>query len=458
MAKKEIAKVAIYPPLGIARIGNSKDFFLASDLPGKPATIVNGYKDEAGRIKKQAARFRIYALDSDGAAIQEITATTNIIIEWRVNLANRKAGWYNFENAMDLPEGQSKDTKQRNAHLRGAARKSLDIVPTPQKIKGTNQSGKFFNDGEFFGKSVSLGEIRTDDAGRLLVLGGDGNSASYDGSIAETFANNDKWHDDTADGTIYATVLIDGKTYEAEPAMVAVTPPNYGEGLYPVVSMYDVVEDLYIHHQWMSEPQQVSFWEHIYPILERTVQTQWVSHGFYMLFGQNSPSDFTNDVVLAKLKHPDPDHAADRMRIFQWYRDPGSKQYEPTKIPPFYGDAFGDYKEVYNVDLPLTVTQYKRMKLWAEGKFITGDLPLDLSFDKLTPAAQVKALERAPLEECLGGPFHPGIELTWPFRNLIFWKSPFRIKILPENKEPEDFYGDTLTPTKALGAEGTAGW
>lgn len=453
MADQTIATVAIYPPLGLARVGNSDEYYFASDLPGKPPVPDNGFKDAQGRVKKEVARFRIYALDSQGIPIQEITATADTEIEWRVNLANRKAGWYNFENAMDLPDGQSKDANLRNAKYVGAARTQLDIVPTAHSIKGIKQPGKLFNDGKFFDKLVPLGEIRTDEQGRLLVFGGDGKSASLDNIPATTFANNDGWHDDVADGTIYATVTIGGKKYEATPAMVAVTPPNFGQGLYAVVTMYDVVEDLYVRSGWIPKPEQVVFWEHIYPILERTVQTQWVNHGFYILFGQNSPSDFTQSELLAQLDKPGPAGLEARMRVFQWYRDPENKRYEPVKIPPFYGDAFGDYTAVYNVDLPLTALQYERMKHWAEGNFITGSKPPDIPFDQLSVMSQTKALERAPLEECLGGPFHPGIELTWPLRNLIFWQSPFRIKLLKEGEQPGD-YGPTLTPAVALGAGG----
>ena len=77
------------------------------------------------------------------------------------------------------------------------------------------------------------------------MLGGFGHSASSAGKPATTFANNDGWHDDTSDGPVRATVRVDGKEFEAEPAAVAVTPPNYGQGLYGAVTMYDVVYDLF---------------------------------------------------------------------------------------------------------------------------------------------------------------------------------------------------------------------
>ena len=53
---------------------------------------------------------------------------------------------------------------------------------------------------------MPLGEIRTDDAGRLLVLGGTGKSASpsgapvYDPADPNSFNNADDWYDDTSTG------------------------------------------------------------------------------------------------------------------------------------------------------------------------------------------------------------------------------------------------------------------
>lgn len=451
-----ISKMAIYPPLGIARVGNSPEFFLASELPGQSPEVKDGFKDDDGRVKKQAVLFRIYALDKDGKVLREITSADGAVIKWRVHVANRKAGWYQFQNALDLP-GQAIPGEPRNKPVTGDARTQLIIDPGPRAISGTNQSGDAhkFTGGKFYDKEVPLGEARTDEKGRLIIIGGDGKSApKTPGTQATTFANNDNWHDDVSDGTIYATIEYKNNTYNADPAMVAVTPPNFGQGLFAVVTMYDVVTDLFTRKGWTKAPNKINFYEHIYPILERTVQTQWVNHGFYVLFGQNSPSNFLEPKMLKQLSDPSGGSKELRNKIFQWYRKPDGEFYEPEKIPPFYGDAFDDYKKVPNVDLPLTLSQYNMMEQWAKGNFVTGKPQKVVAFEKLSPAEQVAALTRAPLEECLGGPFHPGIEITWPFRNLIFWQSPYRIKILPEGQLPQDNYGPELTQQIALSEGG----
>ncbi len=456
MSDNIITQVAIYPPLGISRVGNSTEYYLASDIPGKAPVAKGGYKDGDGKVKKQVALFRIYGLDTDGKVVKELNMGNGASITWKVHVANRKAGWYQFNNALDLPV-LAIPGGFRNVSIAGDDRKQLIIDPGPREISGASVSGEAykFTGGKFLDIEVPLGEVRTDDEGRLMVFGGDGHSASLNNEPAITFANNDGWHDDVSDGPIYATVHYEGKEFEAKPAMVAVTPPNFGQGLFAVVTMYDVVSDLYIQSEnnWMKFPDQISFYEHIYPILERTVQTQWVNGGFYFLFGQNSPSDFTQKELVGILADPKSPREV-RERVWHWYRKPEGKFYEPAKIPPFYGDAFNDYPGKPNVDLPLTHTQYRMMELWAKGEFVTGHIPEEKPFDQLSPEQQVACLIKAPLEECLGGPFHPGIEITWPFRNLIFWESAFRIKVLPFNESPSDNYGPLLSQQIALGAGG----
>jgi len=173
-----IVRYAIYPGIGVARVGNSPhEYFIGPEAPGEVPQPEGGFKDSAGRIKRQAARFRIYGLNEDGKAVKEITAD-DAEITWRVHVANRKAGWYQFQNAMDLGKF-AKTTGLRNKNITGADRKKLIIDPGPRKISGRNTQGSpyEFDSGEFMGTKVPLGELRTDDAGRLIFLGGFGDSA-----------------------------------------------------------------------------------------------------------------------------------------------------------------------------------------------------------------------------------------------------------------------------------------
>lgn len=457
MNSNEISYVAIYPPVGIARIGNSPEHFLASEVPGVSKVPKGGYKDRKGRIKKEVTRFRVYGFNASGQVVKEITEN-EASIQWRVEVANLKPAWYEFNNALDLGEKYGIPSIRRNSDVVGGYRSQLAIKPTPKSISGRNIKGNahHFDDGKFYKKNVDLGHLETDGDGRLLFFAGDGGAESNNNQPITTFANNNGWHDDTCDGVVRATITLDGKEWIATPAMVAVTPPNFGQGLYGVVTMNDVVQNLFIQEMGYPNPSQngVEFWRDIYPIFERMTNTQWVNEGFYMLFGKNSPSDFTNPSITNVLRDPSEHARKARERVFEWFRDPESTKHEPAKVPPFYGDGFADYADIALDDLPITVTQYGRLKQWCKGDFVVGERKKLVTFDQLTLAEQIDALNQAPLEDCLGGPFHPGIELTWTMRVKSMWESPYRLKVVKEGEAIRLDFGDVLTHEIALSSTG----
>ncbi len=483
MPKNEIVRCAIHPAIGVARVGNAPadEYYLAPEIPGQAADPgPQGYKNAKGEIRREAARFRVYGYDAAGKVVKEITAADAEIV-WEVHVSNRKAAWYKFLNALDLKQfAMTPDF--RNANIPGARRQDLVVDPGPRRISGADQNGPdyAFDQGwlsfqEGSPIEVPLGEIRTDGDGRLIVIGGAGHSASATGAQAVTFANNDGWYDDTSDGPVRATVTLKGskKALQAEPAMVAVTPPNYGQGLHGPVTLYDVVYDLFLRHGWVKKKGKVRFWQDVYPVLERLVGNQWVSQGAYFLFGAGSPSDFSDPKYLDRLASPDAKNKPAREAVFRWFRQPPPPwdsptpradlpPAEPAGLPPFYGDGV-DYADLTIYDLAVTTTLYEWLRLWAEGDFEPGEKPGKAqTFAKLDPEAQVAALDRAPLEDCLGGPFHPGIELTWPMRVPSMWRVPAqpgerlepRLNVLPRNVEPQDDYGPFLTPEICLGPGG----
>ncbi len=455
----KIVRYVIHPCLGIARVGNAPDeHFIGPEVPGAVPRPPGGFKDAAGRVKRQAARFRIFGVNAAGQAVREITAD-NAEITWRVHLANRKAIGYQFVNAMDLGQ-YAMAAQRRNSTIIGEDRKKLLIDPGSRTISGRHESGKpayQFDSGAFFDHKVPLGELRTDESGRLLVLGGFGHSASISGQLATTFANNDGWHDDISDGPVRATIQFGSESFEAEPAMLAVTPPNFGQGLYGVVTMYDVVDDLFQRDPRFRSPApgRTTFWQHIFPIFDRLTNSQWVNSGVHILFGAGSPAELTAPMLLSRLADPGPGQTPLRSALFGWFRDPDQPREQPVAIPPFYGDGFGEFTGLGIDGLSITRTQYARLKQWAAGDFDPGNRPSPpRALDDYPVVEQPMLLDRANLEECLGGPFHPGIELTWTLRVPSLWKSSFRLNILDESVEPRDDYGDVLRPEVALGQGG----
>src|SRR5215207_3579039 len=223
----EIERIVIHPAMGIARVGNSPDeWFLGPETPGPHPMPPGGFKDATGRIKPQAARFRLYGLDENDRVVAEVTAD-NADIRWTVHLANTKAAWYNFDIALDIPQAKGlpaaplqaapDPTRSDRRNEAITDRASLRIDPGPRSLGGASANADGadararFDGGRFLGINVPLGELRTDEAGRLLVFGGKGESApAIPSTVAMTFANNDLWYDDTSDGPVDATVRIAG--------------------------------------------------------------------------------------------------------------------------------------------------------------------------------------------------------------------------------------------------------
>jgi len=217
MSLDSIAYCRIYPPIGIARVGNSPDeFFIGPELTGAPVENDCTYKDAEGRIKRQAARFRLYAFNEQGHVLAELNADHPEVgsVEWQVELANRKAEWYQFAGAdtvADILAGHPPQNARRNMGVKPEDRSSLVVGPLRQTVSGRNQrtapmEGRFVAYGRL-AEPVTLGELWTDSTGRLLVLGGRGTASSVlPDNPLKSYANNDGWHDDTSDGPVAAVV------------------------------------------------------------------------------------------------------------------------------------------------------------------------------------------------------------------------------------------------------------
>ncbi len=471
-ALADVERIAIHPAIGIARVGNSPDgWFPGPEMPGSQPIPEGGYKDGTGRIKRQAARFRLYGLDGDGNVVQEITAA-DADIRWTVRLANTKAAWYEFHGALDLPSARGQPPAPgydapapTRAHRRNATIDdgvSLVIDPGERSVGGTNANADGtdpdarFDGGRFFDTEVPLGELRTDEAGRLLVLGGHGASGpAVPGIRALAIDNNDYWYDDISDGPVDATVSIEGREIPVTGAWVLVAPPNYAPGIQSVVTMYDIVFEVATRLEPELAPARPSFARMIYPIFARMVQNQWVNAGFLREFGSGAPSDFLAPANLARLASAAPEDRFLRQQLFARFRDPAYASMEYDKLPPYYGDSVnfpGEDPRQWMAVLPM---QYGWLQQWADGDF-EADWPAEgLVFPERlgdVPAAeQPAALDRAALDDCLGGPFHPGPEMTWPMRQTLLYEAPFRLR---RRTDPEPDWGPEMTSEIALADDG----
>jgi hypothetical protein len=451
-----VVRAAIHPSIGVARLGNSRDeFFLAPEVVDPPPQPPGFYRDATGALKRQVVRFRIYGLNAQGQVVAELTQA-NAQITWTVHLANKKAAWYQFQIALDIAEADSAP----HAFLRNMAisdRNSLVIDPGARQITGANVGGGpayAFDTGKFMGQPVYLGEIRTDEQARLLVFGGRGKSASYNGTPALTFANNEGWYDDTADGPVTATVLLQGKSVPVDPAWVVAAPPTYAPAQKSVRTMWDLMRDTAIWGKMLQAPIRASFNTDIRPIFERLSRLQWVNAGFAAAFGWQGPNNYTSAEWLARLGQNSPNDEEMRRTIANQFRNFSRDAWSPTPWPWQYGDAM-NIPPVHTPrqNVALSDIQLFLLQQWADGNFDSDYDPTAAPLQSLADVplpAQADMLDRASLEFCVADAFHPGCEMTWPMRHASLYMAPFRIAYAGANWiEPQ--YGVVMNPGEMLG-------
>ncbi|MFE7629578.1 LodA/GoxA family CTQ-dependent oxidase [Kocuria sp. NPDC057446] len=350
----------IHPAIGIARVGNSPDeFYIGPERPGERPNPPGGFKDAQCRVKRQAARFRVFAHHDDGTA-QEVS-DLQAQITWTVHLANKKAsfpGRGNNEPAADIT-----------------------IDPGPRTATGPDQR-HLFDTGSirFAGQAevkVPLGEMRTDDNGRLLVLGGAGTSRSPAGNFIGDFWANPGWYDDVADGPVTATITLrdTGDAPTVAPAWVIVGPPKFAPQQDSPTTLYDRVLQEMISRGLHPAPTTTSYTEDIHPVLQRARDMRWV----------------------------------EAIRGAHQWTDPVTSPAAVTAIvsrvtPPGGGQA--DMPRLWGADAVLTETQYGHLQRWQAGNYTDDwqgapDPPPDV-----TP----EGLDRSALEAAVGAAFFPGIE------------------------------------------------
>ena len=463
----------IFPAIGMARVGNAPAKFyigpeqyrgLPSNPDGRPFTE-HDFRDENGKLCRQAALFHIYQIEN--GVETEITLDSSDIksIVWHAHLANKKPSWYQFQVSLG-EDGYASNHPLRNPTVTGSERSKLIIDAGPRQIHGKNvgpigfnrdnipatYQGGHFPDGPLQPMNDSidtLGELRTDAHGRLLVLGGLGISGTTDADASiplGSYANNDNWWDDTSDGPIGATITFnDGSVVQAAPATVLVGPPKYAPEIANLVSLYDTIFDasvrsgnfpaIFANGFWKAgkDGYKPSFVTEIKPLLERAILYPWVAaippkphkFDFAMLGKLNSTHD-----------QGDPAFKGLRSYILDFLRPPGSENViinspdadnsgspllggvGATMMPFLAGDNAlipGHFPSKY---LRITDTQYFFLQQWVAGWFTHAPAPTK------TPGSN---LSRNVLENLVGGAFSPGIEMSWISRNPAIYAEPLRI-------------------------------
>lgn len=468
-------------------------------LPIKPGTeadlIGDGdLRDAQGAMKRQAARFRIHHYPPEARGEypsrggQEITVGSTVEgrtvaeILWTVHVANKKAasfvsdddhGVHAYEDGQtpvlrNLEEGLDPHNLQRlrrlvidpgpraiSGHDDGPV--AFDATSTPSHVVGGRIESLEAYPRSFphmsFPRGVldeptgpidTLGELRTDHAGRLVVTGGRGRAVSWRSSADAPAAdllgpvNNDYWFDDTSDGPVDATVVFDdGSTASVHGAWVITTDPSYAPQTLNVVSLWDEAYDSFVRHLDL-DPRihrdgrfvtdfRPSFDDHVRPFFVAAAQQRWntflppLAIDAHRAVGEITADDEPSSTIMAGLafiRRPDP---ADE---HSWRST--SSQVGAPLMPLALGDSSKSGGKPF---LTPTVLQYFLLEQWADGHYDeVNSAPLGFG----------EYLDRASLQNCLGGRFSPGIDFGFVVREpemyVTEWAQgagPFRIRHRP---------------------------
>lgn len=486
--KKPSGKVRyqIHPAIGVARLGDSPDsFYLEPEtiggLPiecdadgnerrgadGQPEFVRKFKKD--GRIRRQGARFRLFAFDAadpDDPG-REVTLRDSEIesIQWTVHLANKKGCWYNNDELVgNMTLGARSQyypaDSFRNADV--TDRQSLIIDPGPRTLSKPGDKAAFSRDtipkdyphGNFPDLKTkripyqinTLGNAMMDADGRLVVVAGLGH-AGGEVPIA-TYTGQDTWYDDTADGPVTCKLKVRGM---AEPltltAWALVGSPKYAPQLVNIVTLDDIMFDVGVRFQNLMpdmyasgrfNPNYMASYERdVAPIIERPADYVWVA---------NLPSMVPFTALRFDPRDPSAANAKNRQAYFSYFRDPGQDELSPgnnelfiSNVPgmPLNSGTNSVTNEQVSKWMPLTITQYFLLGQWAKGKFSAGK--------PVPPLRGVHPLDQASVGNCNGSPMSPGIEVTWTTRNPVIYEEPYRILHYAD----EEYYkANGLTPAR----------
>ncbi len=477
----------IHPTIGIARLGNSdpESHFIGPEVPGLPSELYAApFRDQTGAIRRQGARFRVYACHDDGT-IQEVRVGRDVAaIKWTVHLANKKAFWYEFhgrtgESSPDISSGQAVPypaDSLRNfeeGESEAARRKRWIIDPLPRSLRADGKAAvvsiakgrkaretwpRAFT-GEHQGRKIdTLGYLAVDREGRLTVVGGAGVSGSVTSSKLDDYANNDGWFDDTSDGPVQAVIHgTDGSVQAAAAAWVIVGPPRFAPAIPPVVSLYDAIYDVAVRHHGhqpgLYDPvrhafrvdYRPAFTAEIYPILRAAELVHWaLGEVRFISIDNHHAWDYEALARGTGVGRISPAAIFGWLRRIEDWHNPATRR----QMPRLHGDegAVGDEKGPSF--LTLTRTQMHLMRQWSRGQFVNDWAGVPIPPPAHQPPTP-EGLDRAALENCIGGAFYPGIEAGWIMRDprIFLPDDPFRINVLPPGADEHDVRG--LTPGSA---------
>ncbi|OIQ27142.1 MAG: hypothetical protein BM564_13305 [Bacteroidetes bacterium MedPE-SWsnd-G2] len=474
-------QLRISPSIGVARLGNStKQFCLSPDEIGglpyeadangnKLGPIIN-FKDDESQVRRQGQQFKV--LNAQGI---EITCNSPNVASmvWNVHLANKKAAWYQYsELDGNLLYGEQNSYSNQKVPFRNATktgeneRQTLIIDPGPRSIGGPNRSigfdktnvptgypAQYPPDQVSSGTPITtLGDLKTDSEGRLVVLGGYGNAGGNE--PLTSYGGSDTWHDDISDGPVYCTVTFnDGTPPVTINAWVIVGSPDFAPEIVNISTLSDSMFDVGVtafnlvpemcSNGTFNSSYLVNYQRDILPIIKRFSGYQWVANVQSMMAFSSFSFDFSD---------PSEKNKSNRENYFSYFRRPDIKTESSTNqsqsqlfktngdnsfpMMPMNSGSNSVSNENIVKFLALNDTQYFMLQQWAKGNFENNPNYQDFS---------VSTEDQASVGNCVGLPMCPGIEVTWSIQNHNIYSAPY---IIADQKGIGGYNTSGLTPSR----------
>jgi len=428
-------KYKIYPSIGIARMGDSEpikdDVVFSPEIPwANLYETENNYITPDGKLKKQAQKFYIYECDDHGTPVGPADLS-DFDVTWTVEVANKKAFWYDFNNSLDLsvqlknhhnlsPNFYDEaiapgiDASYRNPNVLNQEkrqkhgvnfRKELVNSPGPASVsadqKRTKVKGSFpFNPTgnskvakvlNATAQPVQLATLEYDD-GDLIFYPADGISAALNPSDLNTdFADNSNWYDDICDGRVTATLTPKGggtpiPISDAESAAwIATAPPDYAPQIQPISTMFDLIMGA------AKEEMTDTDFSMVFPFMYRLYRMQWVNVGdflspsfkeaidrlivggkFHYLYQNDSGNEAYNvrNSIFSLFRNPHYDYTNEPIIPSKEMTDLinlGSGN-EDLKLPTYPGDGI-NYPGSPAQWFAVPPLLYAHLENWRDGKF-----------------------------------------------------------------------------------------
>lgn len=352
-------------------------------------------------MRRQGQTFKV--MTATGTELTLDSPNVNSI-EWTVHLANKKATWYQYSELQgNLLYGDANSYKNRGVDLRNASlktekdRQPLIIDPGPRSICGARKNIGFEKENAPSGYPfnyplpnvssgtpiTTLGDLKTDDQGRLVVLGGFGYAGGNE--PLTSYGGSDSWHDDISDGPVYCTITFnDGSNPISLQAWVIVGSPDFAPEIVNISNLSDTMFDVAVRnfdlipqmcHGGTFDPSYaVNYQRDILPIIQRIGGYQWVANVQSMMAFTSNIFDFSDSSEANK---------ANRLNNFSYFRRPNTKTDSSFDQPqsklfkengdnrfpmmPLNSGSNSISNETIVKFLALNDTQYFMLNQWANG-------------------------------------------------------------------------------------------